>query len=246
MVSNPTKTIDGGENMGKKLNDLKCKLIQKAVYAKLYKGHKSNEWEPWKTPGVTTLSSGLVCRNDIKFSDTYPNSFADIWYADDSHAKRPTIVYFHGGGFIFGDKSSGDPMQAAGGGVGKLESMVAAGYNLVNANYALSPEYRFPAQIHQTDQLFRFLLAHESELGLDMSRVCLSGGSAGANITEIYAACVCKLVDLKMYRNGYHGFGTDNAAEKPEQDKMREDCFRYKVDMARRLYELGGKQNVQA
>ena len=55
-----------------------------------------------------------------------------------------------------------------------------------------------------------------------------------------------KLVDLKMYRNGYHGFGTDNAAEKPEQDKMREDCFRYKVDMARRLYELGGKQNAQA
>lgn len=34
--------------MGKKLNDLKCTLIQKAVYAKLYKGHKPNEWEPWK------------------------------------------------------------------------------------------------------------------------------------------------------------------------------------------------------
>ena len=191
MAGNPTKRIGCGENMGKKMNDLKCVIIQKAVYTKLYKGHRPNEWGPWRAPGVTTLPSGLVCRNDIQFSDAYPNSFADIWYADDSHAKRPTIVYFHGGGFIFGDKSSGDPMQAAGGGVGKLESMVAAGYNLVNANYALSPEYRFPAQIHQTDQLFRFLLAHESELGLDMSRVALSGGSAGANITEIYAACVC-------------------------------------------------------
>ena len=51
MASNPTKTIDCGDDMGKKLNDLKCVLIQKAVYAKLYKGHKPNEWEPWKTPG---------------------------------------------------------------------------------------------------------------------------------------------------------------------------------------------------
>ena len=66
-----------------------------------------------------------------------------------------------------------------------------AGNNLVNANYALAPEYRFPAQIRQTDELFRYLIAHADELNLDMSRVCLSGGSAGANMTEIYAACVC-------------------------------------------------------
>ena len=34
--------------MGKILNDLKCTLIQKAVYAKIYKGHKPNEWVPWR------------------------------------------------------------------------------------------------------------------------------------------------------------------------------------------------------
>ena len=70
--------------MGKKLNDLKCTLIQKAVYAKLYKGHKPNEWEPWHKPGVKKLENGLICRNDVKYGETYPNSFADIWYPDDS------------------------------------------------------------------------------------------------------------------------------------------------------------------
>ncbi len=177
--------------MGKILNDLKCTLIQKAVYAKLYKGHKPNEWKPWHAPEVKKLPGGLVCRNDVKYGETYPNSFADIWYPDDSGEKRPVVVYFHGGGFIFGNKSSGDPMQTGSGGVGKLEAIVKAGYILVNADYALAPQYRFPAQVRQTDELFRCLIAHEEELHLDMSRVCLSGGSAGANMTTIYAACVC-------------------------------------------------------
>lgn len=177
--------------MGKLANDLKCIVIQKAVYAKLYKGHKPNEWKPWKSPGITALGNGLVCHNDIQYSDIYPNSFADIWYPDNSGKKRPTIIYFHGGGFIFGDKTSGDPLAAGGDSSSKLQEMVKAGYNLVNANYALAPKYRFPVQIRQTDELFRYLLAHADELGLDMSRVCLSGGSAGADMTEIYAACVC-------------------------------------------------------
>lgn len=176
--------------MGKMINDLKCRLLQKAVYAKLYKGHRPNEWEPWKEPGETILESGLVCQNDIRYSEAYPNSFFDLWLPDKSGKKRPTVVYFHGGGFIFGDKSTGDPLSA-GGSTGKLTEIVKAGYNLVNANYVLAPEYRFPEQIRQTDELFRYLIAHADELHLDMTHVCLSGGSAGANMTEIYAACVC-------------------------------------------------------
>lgn len=177
--------------MGKWLNDLKCTLIQKAVYAKFHKGHKPNEWEPWHEPEVKKLGNGMICRSDVKYGETWPNSYADIWYPDDSGKKRPVVVYFHGGGFIFGNKSSGDPMQTGGGGVGKLEAIVKAGYILVNADYALAPQYRFPVPIRQCDELFRYLIAHREELQLDMSRVCLSGGSAGADMTVIYAVCVC-------------------------------------------------------
>ena len=70
--------------MGKLINDLKCEAVQKAVYAKLYKGHKPNEWEPWNAPEVKTLENGMVCRSDVKYGETYPNSFADIWYPDES------------------------------------------------------------------------------------------------------------------------------------------------------------------
>ena len=177
--------------MGKFLNDLKCRVLQAAVYKKMYNGHKPNEWKPWNTPRVKTFPNGLVCNSDLKYGETYPNSFADIWYPDNSMEKRPVVVYFHGGGFIFGNKSSGDPLQTGGGGIGKLEAIVRAGYILVNADYALAPQYRFPVPILQCDELFHYLIAHQEELHLDMSRVCLSGGSAGANMTVIYAACVC-------------------------------------------------------
>ena len=91
--------------------------------------------------------------------------------------------------------------------------------------------------VHITQRLFDFQgLSDVKEIRVpqDVGTI-VSGGRQELGVTH-----------LKMYRDGYHGFGTDNAAEKPEQDKMREDCFRYKVDMARRLYEMGGKQNVQA
>ena len=69
--------------------------------------------------------------------------------------------------------------------------IVKSGYILVNANYALAPKYRFPVQILQIDELFKYLLTHDEELNIDMNHVCLAGSSAGAIMTEIYATCVC-------------------------------------------------------
>ncbi|MBR2645251.1 MAG: alpha/beta hydrolase, partial [Clostridia bacterium] len=61
--------------------------------------------------------------------------------------------------------------------------------------------------------------AHREELRLDMSRVCLSGGSAGANMTEIYAACVCNPgyaamlgVDPVMTKDSLRVLAIDEAA----------------------------------
>lgn len=204
------------------MNDLICVGLQKAVYGKLYKGHRPNEWNPWKQPAATEYADGLVCRNDVQFATTWPNSFADIWYPDSSGKKRPTIVYFHGGGFVFGDKSTGDPLSA-GGASGKLSEMVRQGYNLVNANYALAPKYRLPIQIRQADQLLRYLCGHAQELGLDMDHVCLAGGSAGADMVEMYATCVCSReyaellgVDPVLTRETLRVLAIDEAALEPD------------------------------
>lgn len=45
-----------------------------------------------------------------------------------------------------------------------------------------------------------------------------------------------KLLELKKYENGYHGFNTDKAEEKPEQLKLREECFQYKVRITKQMF----------
>ena len=177
--------------MSRLVNDLVCRSLQKIIYAKVYKGHKPNEWEPWKEPGTVQTEDGTIVHNDVCYSRNYPNSYADIWLPDETDQKYPVVVYCHGGGFIFGNKSSGDPLSAGEEKTGKLMKIIEQGYALVNADYALAPQYRFPSQILQLDELFRFLLDHQEEYRLDMNHVCLSGGSAGAIMTEIYGTCVC-------------------------------------------------------
>ncbi len=177
--------------MSRFVNDMVSKVLQKVIYSKVYKGHKPNEWKPWNTPETIHLDNGKVMFRDVCYGNSYPNSYADIWLPDNSGKKWPVVVYLHGGGFIFGNKSSGDPLSAGEKKQGKLQKIIEEGYALVNADYALAPQYRFPSQIRQLDELFRFLLDNADKYHLDMNRVCLSGGSAGANMTEIYGVCVC-------------------------------------------------------
>lgn len=177
--------------MSRWINDMICRGLQKIIYSTAYKGHMPNEWNPWKEPGKVQMDNGVILHNDVCYGKNYPNSFADIWLPDNTDQKYPVVVYLHGGGFIFGNKSSGDPLSAGEEKTGKLMKIIEQGYALVNADYALAPQYRFPSQIRQLDELFRFLLDHQEEYRLDMNHVCLSGGSAGADMTEIYAACVC-------------------------------------------------------
>ncbi len=171
--------------------DAGCRTIQTAVSQLLYGGKPLNSFDPAKATKQETLEDGSIFINDIRYGNDYANSYFDLWYPDATKSVRPTVIYLHGGGMIFGDKASGDPLAVKKDGSGNmLRSIVKAGYNLINANYALAPEYRFPVQLHQVNQLVKYLQDHAEELSLDMTRVIMMGGSAGADLTELYAACV--------------------------------------------------------
>lgn len=174
-------------------SDQICIPVQKMVFEKMHNNVEVNSFSPRKEPGAHVREDGIFYVNDICYGDTYPNSFLDIWYPnEDQSVKRPTIIYIHGGGFIFGDKMTGDPLAAgAGRDIDFFAEIAKHGFNVVSPNYALAPEYRFPVQIEQVDQMLQFLTEHQEEYGLDMSRVFLGGGSAGADLSEIYGAMLC-------------------------------------------------------
>ncbi|MGX8686836.1 MAG: alpha/beta hydrolase [bacterium] len=143
-----------------------------------------NSYEPLGEPMEGIRDNGQYIITEIRYSDNYPNSFLDITYPDqDREAQRPTLIYFHGGGFFGGSKSFGDPL-AGSDATALLDDLCAAGFNLVNIDYVLVPGYHFPAPLVQANEAFAYLTAHAEEYHLDMDRLVIMGSSAGAIMTS--------------------------------------------------------------
>ena len=160
----------------------------------LFQGYQNqNSFEPRNgaTQGRSTKENGILYLNDIKYADEYPNSYLDISYTNtNTEESRPTFIYIHGGGLFGGDKAMGDPLAANDDSNYLFDCIVLEGYNLVNMNYALVPQYRFPTPEIQLNQAVKFLKEHAMEYHLDMTDVTIMGQSGGAVITAHYGAII--------------------------------------------------------
>ena len=143
-----------------------------------------NSYDPLGEPMEGLKDNGQYIITEVKYSEDYPNSFLDITYPDENReTSRPTLIYFHGSGFFGGSKSVGDPL-AESDATALLDDICAEGFNLVNIDYVLVPEYHFPAPLVQANEAFQFLTDHADEYHLDMDRVVIMGSSAGAIMTS--------------------------------------------------------------
>jgi acetyl esterase len=89
----------------------------------------------------------------------------------------PLIVYFHGGGFVYGDLRGGDWLCGT---VAKeLDAVV------VSVQYRLAPKHPFPAGPDDCYAAVLWAVANAAELGADPSRVGVMGESAGGNLAAV-------------------------------------------------------------
>jgi acetyl esterase/lipase len=90
--------------------------------------------------------------------------------------KRPLIVYFHGGGYVFGELRMGD----------WLCSSVAArvGAVVVSVDYRLAPVHRFPAAVEDSYAALSWAAASAAELGAD-GPLGVMGESAGGTLSAV-------------------------------------------------------------
>lgn len=157
-------------------------LIQKGMYG----DGSPNTFEPLNAPGEGVTAFGQYKINDIAYGTEYPNSYLDIIYPDsDVDMNRPTLFYFHGGGFFGGSKNMGDPM-VANEATALLDDLCAQGFNIVYVDYALVPDYHFPVPLIQMNEAIRFIAEHKDAYHLNMDNVVLMGSSAGAIMTAQY------------------------------------------------------------
>lgn len=83
-----------------------------------------------------------------------------------------TLVWLHGGGWVFGDIDTADPVART--------ACDLTGWGVVNVDYRLAPQHPFPAAVDDSIAVTSALL----DLG---QRVVVGGDSAGGNLAAVVA-----------------------------------------------------------
>jgi len=86
----------------------------------------------------------------------------------------PVVLYFHGGGWILGDRDTHDRL------VREIAVGVAAA--VVFVDYARAPEARYPVAIEQAYAATRYVVDQSAGLRIDPLRLAVAGDSVGGNI----------------------------------------------------------------
>lgn len=134
---------------------------------------------------VNLPAPDLAVVRDVEVAGAAGPRRARIFDAEDGKA-RPTLIYFHGGGFVYGTIESHDPVCR--------RLAASGGMRVISVDYRLAPEAPFPAGIEDAIAAANDIIANSSAYGVDKARVAVGGDSAGA--------CLSTLVARHAARNG--------------------------------------------
>lgn len=98
---------------------------------------------------------------------------------DDADARRPALLYLHGGGFVIGSLQTHDSLCR--------QLALRSGAAVIALDYRLAPEHRFPVAVNDAWDALQWLQRHAPALGVDGSRLAVGGDSAGGTLAAVCA-----------------------------------------------------------
>jgi len=112
---------------------------------------------------------------------TGPSGSVAVRIARPSGATRalPIVMYFHGGGWIAGDRHTHDRLIR--------EIAITANVAVVFVDYSHSPDAVFPCQNEEAYAALIYVVANAAALGLDPEPLALAGDGAGGNMVAAVA-----------------------------------------------------------
>jgi epsilon-lactone hydrolase len=147
--------------------------------------------ETFRAMREAEASSPLTPADGFALTSTQADGVPLLWVTPEDHRTASTVVYFHGGGYLWMTPHSHLPVLVA---VSR-----ATGARCVGVHYRRAPEHRFPAAVEDAVTAYRWLL----DQGEAPDTIAFVGDSAGGGLVlaalvalrdqgiELPAAAVC-------------------------------------------------------
>ena len=126
---------------------------------------------------ASTLSEQYWIQPDITYgvANNYPLKL-DMWQRKDAKTAVPTLIYYHGGGWIFGDRTGATLM---------FLPYLEMGWNVINVEYRMASVSLAPAAVEDCRCALRWALRNAKQYNIDVDRIVLTGHSAGGHLSLI-------------------------------------------------------------
>ncbi len=129
------------------------------------------------TPWATDIGSRYWVQPDIVYNVANNTQLKlDVWYPHASKTPTPTLVYFHGGGWIFGAKAYS---------ILHYLPFLEKGWRVVDVEYRMASNSLAPAAVEDTRCALRWVFRNAKEYNFDASKIVLTGHSAGGHLSLI-------------------------------------------------------------
>lgn len=125
---------------------------------------------------------GIERFDDISYGEHGVWNLLDVYRPKNTHLQKlPVIFSVHGGGWIYGDK---DVYQHY------CMELSGHGFVVVNFTYRLSPNIVYPEHLTDVNGAMHWVKDNISRYGGDISKLCMIGDSAGAQMAAMYACAL--------------------------------------------------------
>ncbi|CAN4277582.1 alpha/beta hydrolase [Pseudoxanthomonas sp. LjRoot125] len=127
------------------------------------------------------VPTSIKAQSGSSYDPMEPDAVLDIYRGTGDAADGPTIVWFHGGGFVSGSRQD----------VANYPKILAGEeFTVVNVDYTIAPEATYPTPIRQANKALAYVAANCSSLGLNANKLVPAGDSAGEQIAAQTAAMI--------------------------------------------------------
>ncbi|NJM55004.1 MAG: alpha/beta hydrolase [Verrucomicrobiae bacterium] len=125
---------------------------------------------------------------DVKYGP-HGRNVLDFWFAKNTNAAAPLIVFIHGGGFVGGDKAKKLSLAA-------LREALNGGAAFMSINYRFREHAPIQDILRDAARAIQFMRANAGRFHIDPKRIASFGSSAGAG-TSLWLAAHDDLADPK-------------------------------------------------